>query len=569
MTDLKDKSNLGPFVDPDSLMMSDVLERLDKKELATTRRRDLRSAIRSLCRLLDREPREVSANIDWVHVRLRRVHPVAAGISKKRFRNIKSDALAALELCGASRKRSDWLRSPSPVWKQLLDRLPDKHDRWKLTQIAQFCSAIGVAPADITNDHIRQLLHALEKETFIDKPASKLGAAVSTWNRLQSSISDWPGPPLVFPRARVPWTIPIEQFPESFGADVARWLERLSNPDVLSDEGPAKPLRSATLKHRRFQIQEIASAIARSGVDINEVVDLSVVTDVARFKDGLRYMMSRFEDKPTEAIHGVATAVVAIARHHVKVDEQHLKELKGIGKRLNLEVDGLREKNRERLAQLDDDASLARLLHLPAKLETFAQSQGLRDHRRALIIQAALAIEIQLHAPMRVGNLCRLNLDRHIRRIVVKGQRALCISIPGEEVKNSKPLTFELTGDTLRLYDLYMTGHRPVLLRSPSSYVFPAQDGGHKRPHALSDLIKTTILAHTGLVIHTHLFRSIAGKIHCMIHPGDFLTLSHAIGDSLKTTMKSYAQFEQQNAVRHYQSSVEEARRRTRGYRNA
>lgn len=193
-----------------------------------------------------------------------------------------------------------------------------------------------------------------------------------------------------------------------------------------------------------------------------------MVTDIAHLKAGLRFMMARFENKPTEAIHGVATSVIAIAKHHVKVDDHHLKELKGIGRRLNLEVDGLREKNQERLAQLDDDANLARLLHLPEKLETVARSSSLRDHRRALVIQAALAIEILLHAPMRVGNLCQLNLDRHIKRITLKGTPVLLISIPADEVKNSKPLTFELTGDTLRLFDLYMTEYRPILLRSPS-----------------------------------------------------------------------------------------------------
>ncbi|MEL7471580.1 MAG: hypothetical protein AAFN27_24245 [Pseudomonadota bacterium] len=242
MTKTTEDDSLGPFVDPNSLMMSDALEQLDTMDLAKTRRRDLRSAIRSLCRLLDREAGEVPANINWLHVRLRRVHPVAAGISEKRFKNIRSGVLAALELCGASRKLSDWLKSPSPPWEQLLASVPDKRDGWKLTQIAQFCTAIDVAPADVTNDHMRQLLHALEQETFMDKPASKLGAAISTWNRLHDSIPDWPEQPLVFPRAREPWTIPIEQFPETFRADVARWLERLSNPDILSDEGPAKPL---------------------------------------------------------------------------------------------------------------------------------------------------------------------------------------------------------------------------------------------------------------------------------------------------------------------------------------
>jgi hypothetical protein len=114
----------------------------------------------------------------------------------------------------------------------------------------------------------------------------------------------------------------------------------------------------------------------------------------------------------------------------------------------------------------------------------------------------------------------------------------------------------------LALFDIYMKEHRPALLRAPSEYLFPAQNGGPKRPSALSEHIKATIHEHTGLEVHPHLFRSIAGKIHCMIHPGDFLTLGHAIGDTLQTAMTSYAQFEQQNAVRHYQASVAEARNR-------
>ncbi len=105
-----------------------------------------------------------------------------------------------------------------------------------------------------------------------------------------------------------------------------------------------------------------------------------------------------------------------------------------------------------------------------------------------------------------------------------------------------------------------MDTYRPTLLRAPSDFVFPAQDGGPKRGNTLSSLISTTIKNHTGLTVHAHLFRSIAGKIHCMINPGDFVTLSHAIGDTLQTAMKSYAQFEQKNAVRHYQASVSAAR---------
>jgi len=75
-------------------------------------------------------------------------------------------------------------------------------------------------------------------------------------------------------------------------------------------------------------------------------------------------------------------------------------------------------------------------------------------------------------------------------------------------------------------------------------------------------LIKDTILEHTGLVINAHLFRSIAGKVHAMAAPGDFATLSHVLGNTLRTAMKAYAQFEHQSSIRHYQNSVDTARKR-------
>ncbi|MBW0158424.1 tyrosine-type recombinase/integrase [Sedimentimonas flavescens] len=551
----------NPFVSPESLMMSQVLTKLDELQIPAMRCRDLKSAVRSVCRLIDRAPEEVPANINWVQIRLRRIHPVQAGISEKRLKNIRSDVLKALELCGASRARADWLREPSTEWAHLLESVPTKPDAWKLTQLAQFCTALGVQPDAVEDAHIAGLLAALTRETFTDKPEAKVGAIVSVWNRLHKTLPDWPSPPLTYPRQREPWTFPLERFPESFQTDVERWIDRLANPDPLSGDGPARPLRPASIERWRFMIREMASAIVRgASISMEEMHDLGCLVDLDRIKAGLRFLLDRFGGKPTEAIHGLAIGMKSLAKYHVKVDTEHLEALAGLCKRLNLDVDGLRAKNQARLEQLEDEENLALLLDLPRQLRKRVEGRDLREHRHALMIQAALCIEILLHAPMRMGNLSRLSLERHIRRARVKGEACLLITIPGAEVKNNRDLSFELTGDALELFDLYMSQHRPVLLQEPSEFLFPARDGSPKRVHALSALIKKTIHEQTGLDIHPHLFRSIAGKIHCMIHPGDFATLGHAIGDTLQTAMKAYAQFEQKNAVKHYQASVTAAR---------
>jgi integrase len=132
--------------------------------------------------------------------------------------------------------------------------------------------------------------------------------------------------------------------------------------------------------------------------------------------------------------------------------------------------------------------------------------------------------------------------------------------IPGDEVKNGRELSYELSAASTELLDLYLAKGRPVFLGEPSDYLFPASDGGPRNPQALAELIKRTIREQIGLTIHPHLFRSIAGRIHNLASPGDFATIAHVIGDTIETTMAAYGQHERQSAIRHYQGSVDKAR---------
>ena len=166
---------------------------------------------------------------------------------------------------------------------------------------------------------------------------------------------------------------------------------------------------------------------------------------------------------------------------------------------------------------------------------------------------------------MRIGNLASIDLERHIKSISFKREKWTQVHIPGEEVKNNRALNYELGAETTKLLDLYLTVARPVLVQAPSDYLFPARNGGPKRPSGLSAMVKKTIREETGLDINAHLFRSIAGKLHSLAAPGDVVTLSHVLHNSLTTTLKSYSQFEQKSAIKHYQRTVDGARKNSRG----
>lgn len=562
----------SPFVRSEQMMLSDALEMLDHlANMSPTRRRDLKSALRTLARLIGSPVEAVPANINWLHIRLRRLLPAQHGISKKRFQNIKSDALKALEVTGASRERKDWLQPPSPAWQALLERAPTKHDTWKLTQLAQYCSALRIEPAEIRDSHVLGLLTTLIEESFQNRPEAVAANAVKTWNRLARRIEGWPQVTLTtLPPKKEPWTFPLKAFPQTFQDDVDRWSARLANPDLLDGDGPAKPLRPKTIAHRRFQIREVASALVHTGHPMEDITDLSVLADLTNLKAALRWMMARFGDQPTEAIKGVAVCLQAIARHHVKAPREELEQIRGIVKRLGSDADGLREKNRERLLQLEEPANMAKLLMLPTALVGKATplltvGTPYTARKGALLMQAALAVEILLNAPMRIGNLSALDQSRHLRRLRVGREWRTHIHIPPEEVKNAKALDYELGADATALLELYIRKAHPILVETPTAAVFPAKNGSAKRSEALSRLIKETILEHTGLVVHPHLFRSIAGKIHSLVQPGDIGTLAHVLNDTMATAMRSYAQFERRSALAHYQSSLKQVRGRKAG----
>lgn len=550
------------FVSPDTPTLADVLEAvLASTRIADGRRRDLASALRTLARMLDKELHDVPANTDWLALKLRRLHPTQVGISKKRFANVKSAVMAALRLAGVSSKRTCWLPPMTPEWQTLWDRIPDKHDRWKLSRFIRWCGASGIVPTSVTDEVVQSFRQALIEETLVDQPDRTVANAVRTWNQQRHAVSGWPDLALTVPRRRQPWTFDLATFTQSFQEDVERWMQRLSGADPLDDDGPVRPARPATLKHRRFQIRMMASALVRQGHDNGAIISLAYLVEIKNLKDGLRFMIDRAGGQPTEAIHGLAMGLKAIARHHVQVDDEHLEQLRRICARLNRQVDGLREKNRERLAQFDDEHNLALLLHLPQKLIHTASRHGSRPRIAALLLQAATAIEILLYAPIRIGNLANLDIERHLRWVRVRREQCLHISVPHDEVKNDKPLHHELGPESAAVVRRYLEDGRPLLLDRPSHALFPMLDGRPKRPGGLSALIKKVIFEHTGLVVNAHLFRSIAGKLHSQAVPGDYVTLSHVLNDTLGTTMKSYAQFEQRSALRHYQNSVNTLRR--------
>ena len=167
-----------------------------------------------------------------------------------------------------------------------------------------------------------------------------------------------------------PWdrervTLDWAEFAPSFLDEVRAWENQVSKPHPFDEDGPVRPLRPLSVKTRTYQILQLASALAHQGHRVEDITSLAYLVDICNFKDGLRHLLVRTDDKPNDTIHNLAIGIKAIARHHVRVPPEHLEKLGRICSRLNPQGPATREKNRQRLEQFDDTGNLAKLLHLP------------------------------------------------------------------------------------------------------------------------------------------------------------------------------------------------------------
>ena len=136
----------------------------------------------------------------------------------------------------------------------------------------------------------------------------------------------------------------------------------------------------------------------------------------------------------------------------------------------------------------------------------------------------AVAIEILLMAPIRIGNLARLHLDRNLVRV----GKHYHLVIDGSEVKNGQDLEFELPEESCRLIDLYLSEHREA--DPDNRYLFPGRTTGPKGIGGLRQQIERAVKDYAGLEVNPHLFRHIAAAIYLDAHSNGYEVVRTAAG---------------------------------------
>ena len=397
-----------------------MLEALAAVDLPPRQVADLRSAVRSLCRVLGQPPAEVPADPGVLGRALRRALPAAAGIAPRVGPTSRAWCCKALALTGCQVLPGRSLHPLTPAWAALDARLPDQVLPGRALAPDAFLLGAGDRagrrrPGGVRSLRSRRSRAIASSATSASRTRPRPGCGTgpsprSRAGRRRASSS---------PATPSPTCCALEAFPASFQADVELWLGRLAG-DGLLDEGPVRPLRPRSLEQRRFYLRQAASALVagrpRSGHASPASADLVTVEAMQAI---LRFFLARSGNRPTSQIHGLATHLKAIARHHVGVTPAVLEQLGRMVRRVAPPQTGLALKNRLALQQFED----------PELLRAAGPAAGQRSTppcrrpgmplppRTALRFQWALAVQLLLVAPMRLGNLAGLELGRHLLRI--------------------------------------------------------------------------------------------------------------------------------------------------------
>jgi integrase len=274
-------------------------------------------------------------------------------------------------------------------------------------------------------------------------------------------------------------------------------------------------------------------------------------------KEGLRFLLERRGGKPTRHLQNMVYTLRSLAQW-TGADADDLAEITRLCRRLNPGAAGLTQKNRATLRQFDDARNVDALLSLslPRTLVSRARHRrGSSSLYAALDVQVAVAIELLLVAPVRIGNLVSVMLGRNLVRIRRNGPQHLVF--PGAEVKNEEDLEFPLPAETTQLLDLYCREFRPQLSASPGDWLFPGENGSHKRPATLAVQVGKRIRALTGLTVTPHQFRHVGAKLFLDANPGCHEVVKRVLGHrSAETTAAYYTGAETAAAVRHFDAQI-------------
>ena len=561
-------SNQTPFADPSLISFAEMQQKVwANDELSYPRRREIASAINTVAGWFKLPLDMIPASTSFLRERFKHVHPAHVNVSKRRIQNVRSLIMAAFRAEGVTTKLAPYMTPMAPAWKALWDMLEGSHyHRVELSRLFRYCSNQGISPEEINDAVLAAYLDAIETEALLSKPRTRHQSVCRVWNKCADLHrgKGWPQIKLTEPRYddRL-YRIDENLVSDGIKADLEAYLTYLGGGDPFAAH--AKPFKPNSLKAIKGHLWRYLSALHYQGVDLISHNSLQSLVTIPMFKLGIKWFWDRNRETTSKHIGEIAWAVRCYAVKHLSADDETITFYAAAMKRLRINQQGLSDKNQTAMAQFDDPRVVETFASLPPRLWDKAvamQKTACSDRitkKARLLVQASVAIEILMFAPMRISNLQGLRLDEHISWQAGR----MRINIPRHQVKNDQALDFLLPESVSKRIKRYIDDCRHHLTTKANPYLFPGRNGKPKDRTCLRNQIESTLWNEAGIRLTPHQFRHAAAKILLDAKPGHYEVVRKVLGHkSLTTTYSHYAGAETQAAISLYDDVIIQHRQR-------
>jgi hypothetical protein len=209
--------------------LQDVIDRLVGGSLPDTRKRDLRSAVVSYAKLMDRLAAAIPLDLADIRRTLDGMVPAQAKVSRKRWANLRSDLAAAFDASGLRPMLRTAGVQLAGDWTRLFQPVTDPRVRNGLSRFARWASLRRITPEAVDDAVIARFIAELEASSLIRNIHAQRRSVALTWNILCAlqparSLTAVEVPVNKLAATRVPW----ERLPASFRADTDQCQVRVT-----------------------------------------------------------------------------------------------------------------------------------------------------------------------------------------------------------------------------------------------------------------------------------------------------------------------------------------------------
>lgn len=565
-------------------------------DLSETRRRDMASAVRSGARISGRELTNLRCDPGELNPILFERSAAACGLGVSRYQAILSLLRAVLRRVGRHAPLAQGERGLGSAWRDFMEHLPPKGAlRAGLRRLARWSDLRAISPMQLGDGDLALFLEE-DRQSRISAAIKDQGRNLArAWNsaiQLQPDPTRFKG--MSAPPKRVPYTLPLTDYPKSFQDEVQAFMEerrrverqhhlpseqggRVTSRFRLPTTGPfsapkqpggprRRKWKASTVNSRTFSITQAAAALVRTGTPITQVQHLR---DLVQPLDHARRILEFFDNGVLRSEGGQIEQIGEVLRQITKC---HLDIPDGDREAIDEWAKEVRPPRQRQmgpkayacLKALIQPRARGILLHLPRELLDRSKEEWLTPIERAKLVRLAVAISILTHIPIRISNLCRLNLTTHLVRLN-GGRHPSHMMIEGDDTKNEEPIRCEIPAGTARLIQRFLDHHRPLLASEGNAFLFPGQGQQAYSVSAMRSAFERTVERETGVEVYPHAMRHFGGWLLLHHHPGAYELVRRLLGHrDVATTQAFYLGLEADAAVRLHDAAVLKERKETK-----